>query len=147
MSNHYTTESEVQQLFNNLNISSTTVVKTATIAQLIIDADTIINARLRRYYAIIPVTDDDDKKYLSVISKNLVAAQISEMLIPSVSDDEGKRYSPQRAYAMGLLNDIAPKKNIGDMNKIPVKLNTAKLSTSVFSGSQGIPDFNLEDTY
>ena len=143
----YTTNEQVKQLFNNLDISKDTAISEDTIGQFIIDSDALIDARLRKFYSV-PIVELEDLKYISIISKLLVASQINSILVPTEEKDS---IDKQKSKAMRMLEDIAPSGRFKDIKEgsvdMVVKLNTALLSGGLFRASQGIPIFTKEDAY
>ena len=150
----YTDVSHVMDLFNNLDSGPTTAIKNDAIRQFALDAQTIINLRLKRFYKL-PITDIQDLAMLDVIAKYLVGAEIHGILTTnSTPEKDGMDIATKwRKYAMGLLDNIAPMRQIDYDIDIPTRLNTKIVSrsgssfASFNSGGDREPIFKKGDTY
>lgn len=99
----YCTVADVQKLFANIVFGGNTPVTTTDIETVHIPtADALIDARLRRFISL-PVTSSADRELLRLISMNLAAGSIAEVLYETSAqpnDQPGARRHRERGETL-----------------------------------------------
>ena len=161
----YTTVDEVKSLFRRLKIEAdtgdektNTVVTTEEVDEFISEADAMIDARLRKCYSVVPITDTEDLKIMSAISKYIVADVIQNIahlttnptnMMRNSSQSQNQELGRWKKKAVALLDSICPKYDPKTCEVCPpdMQLNTALSETlvpqgaAVSSSSTNTPEF------
>ena len=113
----YTTEAKVKTMFRDITIAAATgdpetetAVTSETLAELIVEHDAFIDAKLYEFYTV-PITGASALVMVGRISKLLVAHDI-KMILESVDNTSDKKQEIQgnlRQQALSLLENIMPK--------------------------------------
>ena len=103
----YSTVADVQKLFANITFDGTTPVTDADITNVHIpNADAYIDARLRRFYET-PITASGDLGLLRLISMNLAAGFVAEVLYETSSQPNDQASARRhRETAERLLDGV-----------------------------------------
>lgn len=117
----YCTEAQVQAEFKQLDISSSTAIKSAQVAEFIAEADAEINAIIGTRYTV-PVTSGDALVLCRLMSRAIVSDRVAGVLqIKSgqAKADQDARKPMTRADALKLAERIA-KGEIAFAGAIPI---------------------------